>query len=77
MARTDAEIREDLKIWEKQLDLHLEHCETCNEGSEVYCKVGCEISYMVTSLLMEQVRTGVASPASTQASAEAERQSKL
>jgi D-arabinose 1-dehydrogenase-like Zn-dependent alcohol dehydrogenase len=54
--RTDAEIRRDLALWERELDLHLGHCEVCSEASEMYCKAGAEISYMVTSLMMERVR---------------------
>ena len=57
--RDESAVRRDLKIWESQLDLHLQHCDVCNEDAETYCKTGCEISYMVTSLMVEQMRIQV------------------
>ena len=56
MGRTDAEIQRDLDLWERELDLHLTHCDTCREDVERYCRAGSEISYMVTSLMMEKLR---------------------
>lgn len=64
--RSEEDVRRDLKLWETQMDLHLQHCDVCNEGSETYCKTGCEISYMVTSLMVEQMRIGIRQQAEEQ-----------
>ena len=50
------DVQKDLDLWESQLDKHLGHCATCDDGGEKYCREGTEISVMVTRLLMEKMR---------------------
>lgn len=66
MRRTDAEIQQDLDRWERELDMHLLHCETCREETDTYCRPGSEISYMVTRLMTEQMRPQTSACTTTQ-----------
>ncbi len=56
MPRTLMDVQKDLDLWEAQLDRHLGHCPTCDEGGDRYCREGAEVSVMVTRLLMEKMR---------------------